>query len=44
VVDRYVENPYGQFLSGEHEHHWSAPVASSDLTHFRKRIGKKGAE
>ena len=44
VVERWVENPYWQFLSGEHELQWSAPVASSDLTHFRKRIGKKGAE
>ena len=44
VVERWVENPYWQFLSGEHELQWSTPVASSDLTHFRKRIGKKGAE
>lgn len=44
VVERWVENPYWQFLSGEHELQWSAPVASSDLTHFRKRIGKKGSE
>ena len=44
VVERWVENPYWQFLSGEHELQWSVPVASSDLTYFRKRIGKKGAE
>ena len=44
VVERWVENPYWQFLSGEHELQWSAPVASSDLTHFRKRIGKNGSE
>ena len=44
VVERWIENPYWQLLSGEHELQWSAPVASSDLTHFRKRIGKKGAE
>ena len=44
VVERWVENPYWQFLSREHELQWSTPVASSDLTHFRKRIGKKGAE
>ena len=42
VVERWVENPYWQFLNGEHELQWSAPVASSDLTHFRKRIYKKG--
>ena len=44
VVEGWIENPYWQLLSGEHELQWSAPVASSDLTHFRKRIGKKGAE
>ncbi len=44
VVEGWIENTYWQLLSGEHELQWSAPVASSDLTHFRKRIGKKGAE
>ncbi len=44
VVERWVENPYWQFPTGERELQWSAPIASSDLTHFRKRIGKKGAE
>jgi IS5 family transposase len=44
VVERWVENPYWQFLSGENKLQWSASIASSDPTHFRKRIGKKGAE
>ena len=44
MVEGWIENPYWQLLSVEHELQWSAPVASSDLTHFRKRIGKKGAE
>ena len=44
VVERWIENPSWQLLSSEHELQWSAPVTSSDLTHFRKRIGKKGAE
>ena len=44
VVERWVENPYWKFLSGEHELQWSTPVASSDLAHFRNRIGKKGSE
>jgi IS5 family transposase len=44
VVEGCIENPYWQLFGGEHELQWSAPVASSDLTHFRKRIGKKGAE
>jgi hypothetical protein len=29
VVERWVEKPYWQFLSGEDELQWSAPVASS---------------
>ena len=44
VVEGWIENPSWQLLSGEHELQWPAPVASSDFTHFRKRIGKKGAE
>ena len=44
LVEGWIENPYWQFLSGERELHWSAPVASTELTHFRNRIGKKGAE
>ena len=44
VVYRWVENPYWQFLRGEHELQEPVPIASSDFTHFRKRIGKKGAE
>ena len=44
VVERWVENPSWQFLRGEHELHWSAQVASSDLTHFRKCLGKNGSE
>ena len=43
VVERWIENRYWQFFSGEHILQRSAPVASSDLTHFRKRIGKKDA-
>ena len=44
VIQRWVENPYWQYLSGEAHFQWKPPVASSDLTHFRNRIGKKGAE
>ena len=44
VIQRWVENPYWQFLCGETQFQWKPPAASSDLTHFRKRIGKKGAE
>ena len=44
VVEGWIENPYWEFLSGEYELQWPTPVASSDLTHFHKRIGKKGAD
>ena len=44
VIQRWVENPYWQYLCGEAQFQWKPPVASSDLTHFRNRIGKKGAE
>jgi len=44
VIQRWVENPYWQFLCGETQLQWKPSVASSDLTHFRNPIGKKGAE
>ena len=44
VIRRWVDIPYWQYLSGETHFQWKPPAASSDLTHFRKRISKKGAE
>jgi len=44
VILRWVDIPYWQYLSGETHFQWEPPSASTDLTHFRKRIGKKGAE
>ena len=44
VIRRWVDIPYWQYLSGEIHFHLKPPAASSDLTHFRKRIGKKDAE
>ena len=44
IVEGWIENPYWLLLSSENELQWSATVASSNLTHFRKRIGKKGDE
>ena len=41
VIRRWVDIPYWQYLSGETHFQWKPPAASSDLTHFRKRIGKK---
>jgi IS5 family transposase len=40
LVQRWVQNPYYQFFCGESEFKWSLPVDSSDLTYFRKRLGK----
>ncbi|MCP3925486.1 MAG: IS5 family transposase [Desulfobacterales bacterium] len=44
VVKRWAENPYYQYFSGETLFQWEYPVHPTDLTYFRKRIGKKGVE
>lgn len=44
IVERWVENPYYQFFSGETLFQWEFPCHSTDLVYFRKRIGKKGVE
>ena len=44
VVDQYKENAYYQYFCGETSFTIEAPCASSELVHFRKRIGKKGME
>ena len=44
IVSRWVENPYWQYLSGMQILQWKMPIAPSDMTHFRHRIGKEGAE
>jgi IS5 family transposase len=44
VVERWVENPYWQYFSGEREFQWNMPVEPSDLVHFRKRIGEEGVK
>lgn len=44
LVQRWVRDPYYQFFCGESEFQWSLPVDSSDLTYFRKRLGKEGVE
>ena len=41
VIRWWVDILYWQYLSGETHFQWIPPAASSDLTHFRKRIGKK---
>ena len=39
-----VQNPYFHAFCGERTFQWPEPCASSDLTHFRKRLGKEGVE
>ena len=44
VVERWVENPYFQYFSGETHFQWTMPCDPSDLVHFRHRVGKEGIE
>ncbi len=44
VVESWTQNPYYQYFSGMDVFQWQLPCVSSDLTHFRKRIGAAGAE
>ena len=44
VVEQWSENAYFQYFCGMHQFVLSFPCASSELVHFRKRIGEKGME
>ncbi len=44
LVDHWRQNPYWQYFSGMNTFQWKAPCVSSDLSHFRNRIGAEGAE
>lgn len=44
VIERWVENPYCQFFSGEVYFQWEYPCDPTDLVLFRKRIGEQGVE
>lgn len=44
VMEQWLQNPYFQYFCGESEFQWKYPCDPSDLVHFRKRIGKDGAE
>ena len=44
VVEQWRENAYYQYFCGLQEFQPSAPCASSELVHFRNRIGVKGVE
>ena len=44
IIERWVENPYFQFFSGESVFQWNFPCHPTDLVYFRKRIGEEGVE
>lgn len=44
LVEQWSENAYYQYFCGMQEFTPSAPCASSELVHFRKRIGEEGIE
>lgn len=44
VVEQWSENIYYQYFSGQQEFIPVAPCASSELVHFRDRIGESGIE
>lgn len=44
IVDRWIENPYWQYFTGEHVFQKEKPFAPTEFIHFRKRVGKEGAE
>lgn len=44
VVEQWTENLYYQYFCGLQQFSTDSPCASSDLTHFRKRIGEAGIE
>jgi len=44
MVERWVENPYFQFFSGDTVFQWSFSCYPMDLVYFRKRIGEEGVK
>ena len=44
VVDRWIENPYWQYFTGEVVFQTKKPFDPTDFIYFRDRIGKTGAE
>lgn len=44
IVEKWTENPYYQYFSGQIYFSWELPCNSSELTKFRNRIGKDGVE
>ncbi len=44
IVDRWLENPYWQYFTGEVVFQTNKPFDPTDFIYFRNRIGKTGAE
>jgi IS5 family transposase len=44
VVERWIENPYWQYFTGEIYFQKEPPIDPSEFVHFRTRIGDEGAE
>lgn len=44
VVEAWVENPYWQAFCGYDFLQWEVPAHPTSLTHWRQRIGARGAE
>jgi IS5 family transposase len=44
LIAEWIQNPYYQYLGGFSEFQWGQPCASSELVHFRYRIGREGEE
>ena len=42
LIETWIRDPYFQRFCGLHEFQWKAPCDPSDMTYFRKRIGKEG--
>lgn len=44
VLERWVENPYWQYFTGEQFFQHESPFDPTDFVHFRKRVGEAGME
>ena len=44
IVDRWIENPYWQYFTGEKVFQTDKPFDPTEFIHFRNRIGEEGAE
>ena len=44
VIERWIENPYWQYFTGEEYFQKDQPFDPSEFVHFRKRLGEAGLE